>query len=276
MRENVNRNNYLNLLMKMLTGELLDPDYGICRRDKFVNGDCVLGNLVPYNSTLRARGRDWPAFGLTMIGTARMIQFKDAIISVIKNNIKGDIAELGVWRGGACIWARKILDVYHENKRIVHVFDAFETIPGYNESYMNYLAVSQEKVMSNFKKFDADVNPVKFHKGLFKDTLPHFVKENPDVKSIAVLRIDGNFYDSYQDAMYYLYPLVPKGGIIIFDDVFTHKPVMKFWNDFKHDYSLNEELQKIDSDAAWFEKLQDVNLDLSKMRPPQDANKIKS
>ena len=35
-------------------------------------------------------------------------------------------------------------------------------------------------------------------------------------KSIAVLRVDGNFYDSYQDAMYYMYDFVSIGGIIIF------------------------------------------------------------
>lgn len=34
-----------------------------------------------------------------------------------------------------------------------------------------------------------------------------------------MLRIDGNFYDSYQDALYYLYPLVPVGGWVIFDDI---------------------------------------------------------
>ena len=49
------------------------------------------------------------------------------------------------------------------------------------------------------------------------------VAENP----IAVLRIDGNFYDSYQDAMYYLYEYVPVGGFVIFDDYFTHPPVQR-------------------------------------------------
>lgn len=50
----------------------------------------------------------------------------------------------------------------------------------------------------------------------------------PSIQSIAVLRVDGNFYDSYQDAMYYMYDVVRIGGIMIFDDVMSHPPVNRF------------------------------------------------
>ena len=63
---------------------------------------------------------------------------------------------------------------------------------------------------------------------------------------LAVLRVDGNFHDSYQDALYYLYGFVPVGGFVIFDDVFSHKGAMQAWNEFNKDHGLPEELTRID------------------------------
>jgi hypothetical protein len=44
--------------------------------------------------------------------------------------------------------------------------------------------------------------------------------------TLAVLRTDGNYYDSYQDALYHLYPRVSVGGCIIFDDIYNHVVVI--------------------------------------------------
>ena len=84
--------------------------------------------------------------------------------------------------------------------------------------------------------------------------------------------MDGNFYDSYQDAMYYLFPFVPVGGIVIFDDVFSHHAVMEFWNDFKKDQGVDSELVQIDRHSGWFRKEREVKLDRTKMHPARDAN----
>lgn len=107
---------------------------------------------------------------------------------------------------------------------------------------------------------------------MFKDTVPAFNKAFPGTK-IAVLRIDGNYYDSYQDALYYLYPHVPVGGIIIFDDVMSHSSVEECWKDFKRDYQLSEELIQIDNQGAWFRKAKQITINWSLFRAPKDANK---
>ena len=88
-----------------------------------------------------------------------------------------------------------------------------------------------------------------------------------------MLRVDGNFYDSYQDAMYYMYESVPLGGIIIFDDVLSHRNVMRFWKHFKQEQGLVEKLVRIDGHSAWFRKKQEVVLDWKYYRAPQDVNK---
>ena len=92
-------------------------------------------------------------------------------------------------------------------------------------------------------------------------------------EKIAVLRVDGNFYDSYQDALYFLYERIPVGGIIIFDDVLSHKDVMQFWTDFKQEQNIGvENLVRIDRHSAWFRKPKDVVLDWQYFKAPKDAN----
>ena len=92
---------------------------------------------------------------------------------------------------------------------------------------------------------------------------------------LAVLRVDGNFHDSYQDALYYLYGFVPVGGFVIFDDVFSHKGAMQAWNEFNKDHGLPEELTRIDIYiyiyvyiySGYFRKTRSVSVDFTKMRP---------
>lgn len=249
---------YIELVMKMAVGA---PNQGRC--GDFNNCKTYL----PYEHELRQYGNDWPPFGYTMIGLTRLENFRAAILEVNRNHISGSIVELGVWRGGAMITAAAVCQDAGVS-RDLYVFDAFEVIPNY-ASHSEFLANSMKDVQSNFDLFGVNGGNVHFVKGLFKDSIPAF-KDNKD--PVAVLRVDGNFYDSYQDAMYYMYEKVPVGGIVIFDDVMSHKAVMTFWNDFKADQGIDVELNRIDKHSAWFRKEQKVKLDFSKMHPPQDAN----
>jgi len=53
----------------------------------------------------------------------------------------------------------------------------------------------------------------------------------------------------------------------------SHPMVMQAWKDFKADYGLTEDLTPIDTHGAFFQKIKDVKVDMSKMRSPRDANK---
>jgi O-methyltransferase len=151
--------------------------------------------------------------------------------------------------------------------RDIWVIDAFEDLPP--ETYgaaAKYLFTSEARVRDNFENFHVnDPDRVHFLKGMFHNTAPVL---GGSVTSIAVLRVDGNFYDSYQDVMYNLYEKVPVGGIVIFDDVFSHPYVLQFWRDFQHDQGLTEELIRIDRHSGWFRKKRVVTLDLTKRRVP--------
>lgn len=158
--------------------------------------------------------------------------------------------------------------------RDLYLFDLFGKAPGpkgYKKISKNFLATSVEKVADSFRARGLLDSFVHFEKGLFQDTLPKWDKGN----KIAVLRVDGNFYDSYQDAMYYMYESVSLGGYVIFDDVYSHSSVMRFWKDFKSEQGLNEELVRTDLGSAWFQKRKTVKLDWSFFRAPQDINRKK-
>ena len=110
---------------------------------------------------------------------------------------------------------------------------------------------------------------VHFKVGLFKDTLPNWTPS----EQIAVLRVDGNFYDSYQDAMYFLYENVPVNGIVIFDDVLSHEAVMQFWTEFSSEQNIgNAHLVNLDKHSAWFRKPKKVSLDWRFFKVYRDSN----
>src|SRR3981081_3277979 len=98
-----------------------------------------------------------------MIGTVRMRNVRRLLERVIADSIPGDFIETGVWRGGACIYARGILKAYGEARRLVWVADSFQGLPEPDpEKYPvdlgdlhhkhRELAVSVEEVRSNFQE----------------------------------------------------------------------------------------------------------------------------
>ena len=65
---------------------------------------------------------------------------------------------------------------------------------------MPILAVSVEEVRSLFARYDLLDDRVRFLKGWFRDTLPA-----APIESLALLRLDGDLYESTMDALGALY-----------------------------------------------------------------------
>lgn len=257
---------HIGLLMTVLVGL---PSAGRC-----VSHNGCKPPHAAYDANLRKYGNDWPPYGYTMVGKVRLENFRAAICDVNRNEIPGAIMELGVWRGGAMMMAAAV-QAEATLQRELYLFDVFGVI-GSSGAYgkaTDFLAVPLDRVESGFKEFDLiDEGNIHFVKGLFEQTTPLWENRTDP---IAVLRVDANFYDSYQDVMYAMYDKVAMGGIVIFDDVMTHKEVMRFWIDFKSDHGLPEELVRIDQHSAWFRKKKSIQIDQRKKHPPQDVNKLK-
>ena len=198
----------------------------------------------------------------TMVPYTGLDNFRSAVELIVSEGIAGDIVELGVWRGGATMYIKALLMALGEAHRHVHLFDVFDSqnLAGYrphkqkNPEFGRMQLNSVDAIKASFKRYGALDHSVHFHEGLFNDTAYAFAAHTHRGQPIAVLRIDGNFYSSYEDAMYNLFPLVPVGGVVIFDDVVSHVSVKAFWNDFRNDFHLSEVPIKVDGGTAWFRK----------------------
>lgn len=214
-----------------------------------------------FDAEKRLNGLDWPANAESMIGIKRMENIEHCVTDVINNNIEGDLIETGVWRGGATIFMRALLKALEVKDRNVWVADSFEGLPKGNSDKYEYdkgdkhhvyeeLAVSLEKVQNNFKKYDLLDGQVKFLKGWFKDTLP-----TAPIQKIAVLRMDGDMYESTMDALVNLYHKVSVGGYIIVDDWVAVKGCKAAVEDFIKASNIKAEIIPIDFSAVYWKKV---------------------
>lgn len=259
---------YLTLLRDCLLGTIyqdppLDPFYGDVRD---AEGSPVVFGTIPngvyvinagvFNPRVRQLGRDWPMTAHTMIGQARMDNLRACIETVLSQQIPGDLIETGVWRGGACIFMRGILKQHYSTRR-VFVADSFEGLPEPTRvedskdwhSKAAMLSVSIEEVKANFERYGLLDEQVVFLKGWFKDTLP-----TAPVEQLAILRLDGDMYESTMDGLVHLYGKVSEGGYVIVDDYYAVKGCQKAVNEFRELNRIDDPLTNIDGAGAYWRK----------------------
>ncbi|MEZ5787443.1 MAG: TylF/MycF/NovP-related O-methyltransferase [Xanthobacteraceae bacterium] len=202
----------------------------------------------------------WPARAHTMIGLKRLRNVRDLAERTIRESIAGDYIETGVWRGGACILMRAVLKAFEVDDRRVICADSFAGLPPpdprkYKEDRRDRLhrfddlAVSEQTVRDNFKRYDLLDEQVVFLKGLFKDTLPQ-LKD----RRFSLIRLDGDMYESTTDALINLYDCLSEGGFLIVDDYGALKSCRAAVHDFLDRRSLQVDMQMIDDSAVWWRK----------------------
>ena len=261
---------YLELLKKTLTDTLRCSDeymeYEGQKGVRFTMVDKYLTKRgfqimkrIPFNIEKRKVGKDWPMYAETMVGVERLNNIEKLLIDVIENNIEGDCIETGVWRGGATIFMAAIIKAFNQ-KRNVWVADSFEGLPKPNaEKYPHdkgddhhtktRLAISKEEVEKNFKNYDLLGDNIKFLKGWFKDTLP-----KAPIEKLALVRLDGDMYESTMDGMINLYPKLQSGGYIIIDDWGAVPACKKAVLDYREKHSITEDIILIDWGGVYWKK----------------------
>lgn len=235
---------YLDLMKRCLTG-LVYADQG-------KPPSIYPTEARPLDAQMREEGRDWPEHAQTMIGLKRLDNLQACVEGALQEGVPGDLIETGVWRGGATIFMRAILGAYGVKDRRVWVADSFEGLPppdpekvpedeGYRFDTLEELAVSLEEVKSNFRHYGLLDEQVHFLKGWFQDTLP----EAP-IQRLAVLRLDGDMYQSTMDALVNLYPKLSPGGYCIVDDYGALPPCRQAVHDYREAHGIGEEIVPID------------------------------
>lgn len=213
-----------------------------------------------FDPKARESGLDWPTTALTMVGTRRLRNFRRVIEYAITGGIPGDIIETGVWRGGASILARAVLAAHGVRDRKVIVADSFEGLPPPNATAWpadhgsrlheySDLAVPLEQVQANFRKFGLLDEQVVFLKGWFRDTMPTVPSEQ-----LAVIRLDGDMYESTIDPLTHLYDRLSPGGWVIVDDYWAVEACRLAVHDFFAQRGIEPKLRQIDAIGVYFRK----------------------
>ena len=171
----------------------------------------------------------------TMLSLPRLANAYDCVVSINKEGIEGDIVECGVWSGG-CVGLMAL--AHNESGKIRREFHLFDSFEGLHQPSLKDTDFLDEPLLSNgtaelkatgacvggSREFVEDflvnrlnLNPqtLRFHVGWFRDTIPIAA---PGIDKIALLRLDGDLYESTKQALEGLYEQVQPGGYVIIDD----------------------------------------------------------
>jgi O-methyltransferase len=229
-----------------------------------IYGDANRGDWRPreYDADARRQGADWPELAHSMIGILRLENIRDLMKIVLRELIPGDLIEAGVWRGGACILMRGILKAYNERARTVYVADSFQGLPPPDPEHypadsgqiihtFDYMAVSRQTVEANFRAYDLFDEQVAFVEGWFKDTLPHL-----EAQKFALIRLDGDLYESTIQSLESLYPKLSVGGFVLVDDYGSWPSCRQAVHDYRTAQRISDPIIRVDTSGIYWRRSQ--------------------
>lgn len=223
-----------------------DPEsfgYGITGAPSVRNN--VLRALAKRGLVLRRTyGSDVPAHAIEVVESVRpytmtsarsVIGLCEAVEYIVKNEIVGDFVECGVWRGGSIMAVAITLLRLGIADRELYLFDTFAGMPAPSEADRLLMAPDQqpadrwqrdlrddhnewayaplETVLANVASTGYPRQHVRLVKGRVEETIPDRAPH-----SIALLRLDTDWYSSTRHELEHLYPRLALGGVVIFDD----------------------------------------------------------
>lgn len=145
----------------------------------------------------------------------RFFTFWLQIQQILRHDIKGDFAELGVYKGESA----RLLRLFAPD-RVLHLFDTFEGFAetdlknekGVASTYStkDFSDTSIHKVLSHI---GSDPEKIRLHAGYF----PQSASSIENVK-FALVNIDADLYIPTKAGLEYFYPRLSPGGIIFIHD----------------------------------------------------------
>jgi hypothetical protein len=244
--EHVNHDAYVDLIKRSVANYLyLGGDVA------FEDFRCVTHYDVPHGQWKI----DPLARPITLLSRSQLDLVEKAVLMVEERGVPGDFIEAGVWRGGVIILMRALLSAYRIPGRKVFAADSFAGIPknlrARNDpvdAWRDRWVASVDEVRANIERFGLLDDRIEFVVGFFADSL-----KNLSGRQFALMRLDSDSYDSVEESLVYLYPLLSKGGVIIIDDwhlVGCKAAVMNY----RARYGVEEEIQVQDGNAYWVKR----------------------
>lgn len=168
----------------------------------------------------------WTIYGVaspfSLLHVTGFYNIYQSIHYIYRNNIPGDFVECGCFLGGAAIFIALLRDHFGMTDRMIWLLDTFQ---GFPDGEQDRRVGGDSPVGSvRFDNFRADVEDnfvrclghrqnLHLVEGAVEDTLPTL-----DVRVIALLRLDTDFYSSTKAELEQLYRRLTRGGVLIVDD----------------------------------------------------------
>lgn len=202
----------------------------------------------------------------SMTTQERIYSLIQSIKYVVQNEIPGDIVECGVWKGGSVMAAALMLIKLGDINRELYLFDTFEgmTKPGKEDTTgsgtpalnkFNKLKITDKssewcnaslnEVKANVYTTGYDNSKIHFIKGMVEDSIPQNAP-----KTIALLRLDTDWYESTRHELTHLFPRLSNKGIIIIDDYGRWKGSKKATDEYFLQNKIGLFLHRIDSSGC--------------------------
>jgi hypothetical protein len=158
--------------------------------------------------------------------STRMIEMAFAFASY--NEIPGDYAEFGVYRGDTFAAAAHARRRWRRTTMRLHAFDSFEGLPPVTGSDRGGQFVDGQyaapiaEFEHTLRRHHVDRSSVTVTRGFFADTLTAERREAIGLERCAVAWIDCDLYSSTVTALEFLTPALVDGSVLIFDDWFCY------------------------------------------------------
>jgi O-methyltransferase len=210
----------------------------------------------------------------TMTSPERVSALVEAVQFIVHNQIPGSIVECGVWRGGSMMAVALALKKAGDASRELHLFDTFEGMPkpsaadvdlngrsagGFFRKHQtgpdtsNFCRATMEEVRLAMNSTGYDESQVHLVKGRVEETIP---KHAPD--SIALLRLDTDWYESTKHELEHLFPRLSKHGVLIIDDYGHWEGARKAVDEYFAENKISILLSRVDYTGRVAVKLEEA------------------
>ncbi len=194
----------------------------------------------------------------------------DLTTFVENSRLPGALVECGVWRGGCAAVMATVAAKARSNRKL-WLFDSFEGMPeatqedlGEDAKWLsnnrmsgrlapvgrNVASINEVRSLL-FNELHLETSSVMIVKGWFQNTLPEYQRH---IGPVAILRIDGDWYESTRVCLENLYDNVVAGGFIIIDDYGFFPGCRKAVDEFVERRALKARLTAIDYSRVYFRK----------------------
>lgn len=201
----------------------------------------------------------------TMLSKERLEALYKGAKDICESDLGGSFVECGVSAGGSSALLAWVVKKYSRQPRVVYCFDTFEGMPkpGVDDKHAGIpaqktgwghgtCAAPLESLMEAAGKVDS-VELVRPIKGLFQHTLPLAKHE---IGPIALLHLDGDWYDSTRAILDNLYGQTRIGAYVQIDDYGYWEGCRKAVEEFEAELGIDFAVKVIDATGVCFRKAQ--------------------